>query len=638
MRNGNLLERKTWGTYIMNGTRLAKKNDLAMKVMVAFAIAKIVVLIINHKTQEGFVPLLVLFALFAVGNVVFQLINDRSELMKFTSVTAFSVLVLVSVFVSGSVMEALPIFIAMGMCIIYMDTFHIRVTCGVSTLGILVETIIQIAKHGFALSATWIEILLLAAIFTFGILMACNITLREQETDRQEIEYHVAYQEEITENMVKVVDNGNAHIEQLQSKLDNFQAATAEVTKSVDAISTGVTDTAENMEVSTTMTQQIQDIIDNLIDVKDNTVQSTHRAIESVKSGLDIIESLKDKSDDINVANEDVTRVSEELCEKIQSAEEITQIIYQISSQTNLLALNASIEAARAGEQGRGFAVVADEIRKLADDTRSSIDSITQLLKGVTDLANHTSDLVRRSVDAVSEQAKYIEAADGSFQTIAGAVEELSGDMKQLDKLSGNLDASNNSIIDGLANQQAASEEIAANAQSSADLCETNLNELNGVIDELNEIAKIIGSLRAADLDEINQILEETTVQAANADTTDYSDYFSEDDGQVAEDLVIASEEEAESEETDPTEETEPVETDSTEGVSEETGEDFGDSQAGIDEAYESWEDAEDSGENSGIEENRDEESEDEEISDDYEPEDDTAYDAETDEEDSDQE
>lgn len=640
MRNGNLLERKTWGTYIMNGTRLAKKNDLAMKVMVAFAIAKIAVLIINHKTQKGFVPLLVLFALFAVGNVVFQLINDRSELMKFTSVTAFSVLVLVSVFVSGSVMDALPIFIAMGMCIIYMDTFHIRVTCGASTLGILVETIIQIAKHGFAPSVTWVEILLLAAIFTFGILMACNITLREQETDRQEIEYHVAYQEEITENMVKVVDNGNAHIEQLQSKLDNFQAATAEVTKSVDAISTGVTDTAENMEVSTTMTQQIQDIIDNLIDVKDNTVQSTQRAIESVKSGLEIIESLKDKSDDINVANEDVTRVSEELCEKIQSAEEITQIIYQISSQTNLLALNASIEAARAGEQGRGFAVVADEIRKLADDTRSSIDSITQLLKGVTDLANHTSDLVRRSVDAVSEQAKYIEAADGSFQTIAGAVEELSGDMKQLDKLSGNLDASNNSIIDGLANQQAASEEIAANAQSSADLCETNLNELNGVIDELNEIAKIIGSLRAADLDEINQILEETTVQAANADTTDYSDYFSEDDGQVAENLAIASEEEAESEETDPTEETEPVETDSTEGVSEETSEDFGDSQAGIDEAYESWEDAEDSGENSGIEENRDEEAteEDEEISEDPETEDDTAYDEETDEEDSDQE
>ena len=58
------------------------------------------------------------FALFAVGNVVFQLINDRSELMKFTSVTAFSVLVLVSVFVSGSVMEEDMLYFA------YRSTVH----------------------------------------------------------------------------------------------------------------------------------------------------------------------------------------------------------------------------------------------------------------------------------------------------------------------------------------------------------------------------------------------------------------------------------------------------------------------------------------------------------------------------------
>ena len=63
---------KDVGCIHMNGTRLAKKNELAMKVMVAFALAKIAVLIINHKTQKGFVPLLVLFAVFAVGNIVFQ--------------------------------------------------------------------------------------------------------------------------------------------------------------------------------------------------------------------------------------------------------------------------------------------------------------------------------------------------------------------------------------------------------------------------------------------------------------------------------------------------------------------------------------------------------------------------------------
>ena len=497
----------------MNGMRLAKKNSLTIKIMTALAVARILIFIINHKKQEGLAVLITLFALYAIGNIVWNIISYQSELTKFTSITLFSVLVAVSVKISGSIIDILPIFLAMGMCIVYMDDLHIKITCGVSIVGTLIGTISHISNHGFAASVTWIEILLLVIIFTIGIILACEITLGEQERDKQEIEYHVAYQEEITANMVKVVDNGNAHIELLQSKLDNFQSATEEVTKSVDAISKGVTDTAENMETSTSMTQQIQDVIDNLIDVKDNTVESTNKAIESVKSGLDVIENLKSKSYDINVANEDVTRVSEELCEKIESAEQITQIIYQISSQTNLLALNASIEAARAGEQGRGFAVVANEIRKLADDTRASIDNITDLLKGVTELANHTSDLVRRSVEAVAEQAKYIDAADGTFQSIAGLVGELNDDMEQLDRISGDLDASNNSIIDGLANQQAASEEIAANAQSSADLCGSNLDELNSVIAELNEIAKIIGSLKEGDIEQMNHILETTAIE-----------------------------------------------------------------------------------------------------------------------------
>ena len=541
----------------MNGVRLAKKNALAVKVMVAFAIAKIIVFIINHKRQENFVLLLILFVLFAGGNIAFNIINDRSELTKFTCITVFAVLVTINFFMSFEVIDVLPIFIAMGMCIVYMDPLHIKVTCGVSLLGTLVGMIVRISKDGFGASALWIEAFLLVVLFTVGIVKACEVILREQETDKQEIEYHVAYQEEITGNMVKVVDNGNAHIEQLQSKLDGFQVATEEVTRSVDAISMGVTDTVENMEVSTSMTQQIQDIIDNLIDVKDHTVESTKKAIDSVKDGLEIIEGLKVRSEDINVANEDVTRVSAELCEKIESAEEITQIIYQISNQTNLLALNASIEAARAGEQGRGFAVVADEIRKLADDTRNSIDNITALLKGVTELANYTSEMIKKSVEAVEEQSKYIDAADSSFQAIAGVVDELHGDMEELDKLSGNLDASNNSIIDGLANQQAASEEIAANAQSSADLCESNLNELNNVIEELNQIAKIIGSLKDGNIEEMNEILEETAVEADEEveDDTDYSEYFSDEEESDEEEYSEEPEEEEYYEETEEAEE-----------------------------------------------------------------------------------
>ncbi len=433
----------------MNETRLAKKNDLSVKVMTAFAVAKVLIMILNHKRQEGLGVFLVLFCLYAVGNVVFQIMNDRSELTKYTSMTLFCLLTSICGFNSRSWIDAFPIVCVISMCVIYMDNMHTLVTCGLAILGSMIWAIMEISEVGLVAALPWVEFFLFVTVLSYGIRTACDITLREQETDKQEIEYHVAYQEEINESMVKVVEEGNAHIEQLQSRLDNFQIATEEVTKSVNAISAGVTDTAENMENSTTMTQQIQDVIDNLIDVKDATVEATKRAVSSVQMGVEIIDSLKERSDEINVANQDVTRVSMDLCDKIVSAEEITQIIYQISSQTNLLALNASIEAARAGEQGRGFAVVANEIRKLADDTRNSIDSITELLRGITELANQTSTLVRQSVESVDEQSKYIEAVDDSFQAISGVVDELHNCMEQLDQLSGNLDASNNAIIDG---------------------------------------------------------------------------------------------------------------------------------------------------------------------------------------------
>ena len=156
----------------MNGIRLAKKNALAVKVMVAFAIAKILVLIINHKKQENFVLLLVLFALFAVGNVVFNIINDRSELTKYISITLFALLVTINFFMSFELIDVLPVFIAMGMCIVYMEPFHIKVTSGVSLVGTLIGMILRIALDGFVASALWIEIFLLAVLFTFGIVMA----------------------------------------------------------------------------------------------------------------------------------------------------------------------------------------------------------------------------------------------------------------------------------------------------------------------------------------------------------------------------------------------------------------------------------------------------------------------------------
>ncbi len=483
--------------------RIGKKNSLAMKIMLFIAFAQIISLLCGSRNSQFFPLFMVILGIYIVANIFIILARPDWGFAKYISITGYAVIASLIMLLEDQAVFAVPVLAALGMCMVYLDETQILITGVLTGIAVIGKTVWSITSFGVAASASWLESAVFLVLFAAGLFFSCRLIIKYMDIDKQELEYHTAFQEEVTQNMVKVVDNGNQHIEVLQGMLDKFQSATEEVTKSVDAISMGVTDTVENMENSTNMTQQIQGIINNLIEVKDNTLESTGKAVETTDAGLEIIGKLKTKSDDIDVVNKNVTDVSQELCDKIVSAEEITKIIYQISNQTNLLALNASIEAARAGEQGRGFAVVADEIRNLADDTRNSIDSITKILHGVTVLAERTSTLIKNSVDAVAEQSKYIEQADLSFKKIADVVDELHQDMQQLDSLSGTLDESNNTIIDSLANQQAASEEIAANAQSSAELSQSNLDELKEVIVELNEIAEIIGSLSNASQDEM---------------------------------------------------------------------------------------------------------------------------------------
>lgn len=483
----------------INNIRMRKNNETAITLVALLTAIYMVLSIIARKyvfSTGWLIVQIVLSVLLIGGCIVMYKLMDDSPLVKFIACYSFVAVAAISIFNNNESHNIVSLCVIMIITLTYLDERFSLVCGGLCELVLIVKTIVMFVKVDATTGGVWLFLVVFFAVMSYCLYMTALNVVQVQKTDQQEIQYHLMYQEEITQNMVGVVENGNQHIEALQTTLDSFHDATDEVARSVDAISHGVTETALSIENQTDMTSQIQGIIDQLIDVKDHTLTSANQAVVATETGGKIVAQLKEKSDDIAVANKSVTEVALELQEKIESAEEITQLIYQVSSQTNLLALNASIEAARAGEAGRGFSVVADEIRKLADNTKQSIDKITELLQGITQLSNQTAQLVNNSVEASNAQALYIDEVTNAFESIAGVVEELHSNMTSLDSLSVNLSDSNNVIIESLMNQQASSEEMAANAQSSAELSRNNLDDLTNVIGELDEIAKIIGSLK----------------------------------------------------------------------------------------------------------------------------------------------
>ncbi|HEY1405523.1 MAG TPA: methyl-accepting chemotaxis protein, partial [Spirochaetota bacterium] len=102
-------------------------------------------------------------------------------------------------------------------------------------------------------------------------------------------------------------------------------------------------------------------------------------------------------------------------------ANNIVNIVNELSFQTNLLALNAAIEAARAGDAGRGFAVVASEVRNLSLRSAESAGSIRKIL-------TETSDTVadgKKDVIEITENFKKIQENILSFSEIIERMNEI---------------------------------------------------------------------------------------------------------------------------------------------------------------------------------------------------------------------
>ena len=269
---------------------------------------------------------------------------------------------------------------------------------------------------------------------------------------------------------VKLRDDFNAAIAQLESALQRIAAST-------NGIQTGSEEIRGAADDLSRRTEQQAASLEETAAALDEITATVRRSAEGAQHARDVVSTAK----------ADATRSGEIVRNTVQamngietSANQIGQIIGtidEIAFQTNLLALNAGVEAARAGEAGRGFAVVASEVRALAQRSAEAAKEIKSLITA-------SSQQVAEGVSLVGETGKVLQA-------IAGKVTEI-------DDLVAQIAVSAQEQASGIAEVNSGVNQIDRVVQQNAAMVQQATTAAGNLNSEANELTRLVTHFRTS--------------------------------------------------------------------------------------------------------------------------------------------
>lgn len=273
-----------------------------------------------------------------------------------------------------------------------------------------------------------------------------------------------------------------------------------EITKSMEQISRGAINQAENADKASEITGELVDEIKSVVDkcnymngIVNDSIKMSTIGTERVQNAVENIKSIE------KINNESIEQTLN-LLEKSNEIGQIVNVISEIAEQTNLLALNASIEAARAGEQGKGFAVVASQVGELAKQSNEAAKKIENIIRGIQQQVQVIDKQMKFGAEEVANGVETTKSVSENFTEIEKTFKEIESVVLEVFHASNIMEekahTTSNSIkeVAGVTeeNSSATEEVTAANEEQSASMqqiAETT-SKLDELIENLNETIK----------------------------------------------------------------------------------------------------------------------------------------------------
>jgi methyl-accepting chemotaxis protein len=198
----------------------------------------------------------------------------------------------------------------------------------------------------------------------------------------------------------------------LSTSAMEVSAATAEVTASIENISTGIVTQNEEFRTTEGAVESLLDHIGRIHQEAGRSAESADRTAQAVQSSNEAMNRSIADIQSIVAGAEETWSTVQSLSRASERVDAVVRMINEIAMQVNILALNAQIEATRAGEYGAGFMVVADEIRNLAGRSSTATAEIGQIIKdmkkGVSNVRGTLADEMERmrTAKTVTDEAR----------------------------------------------------------------------------------------------------------------------------------------------------------------------------------------------------------------------------------------
>ena len=343
------------------------------------------------------------------------------------------------------------------------------------TFGI---SVIVVSVFAYLAIATYLS--MIAGVRTLGqgaqALASGNLTQRVELASRDELA-------EVAGHFNKMAESMQGLLGVVMGTAKRLGAAATEVASSASRVSESSTKQSDDASGMAAAVEQMTAGIDQISDHANSARDiSTESGVLSDEGGRIIDGTMAEMQKIADTVNESA-QIIEELGRHSESISAIVNVIKEIADQTNLLALNAAIEAARAGEQGRGFAVVADEVRKLAERTTSSTQEISGMIGAIQSGTAGAVASMQAGVERVAEGVNLSRRASESIARIKDGANRVRVGVTD--------------ISEALREQSAASNKIAQNIESIAELSERNTLAVTNTAQTANELERLARELQS---------------------------------------------------------------------------------------------------------------------------------------------